>query len=89
MPERKKKRNFTTVTPAKVLGWLGFFQLSKDKLAAGLRELGVNDPGKNMRNWFNQPKLVNQKHLSKRLDCLLYTSPSPRDRQKSRMPSSA
>ena len=25
----------------------------------------------------------------KQLDCLLYTSPSPRDRQKSRMPSSA
>ena len=27
--------------------------------------------------------------LGKRIDCLLYTSPSPRDRQKSRMPSSA
>ena len=27
--------------------------------------------------------------LLRRLDCLLYTSPSPRDRQKSRMPSSA
>ena len=27
--------------------------------------------------------------LIKALDCLLYTSPSPRDRQKSRMPSSA
>ena len=27
------------------------------------------------------------KHIGK--DCLLYTSPSPRDRQKSRMPSSA
>ena len=26
---------------------------------------------------------------AKRLPCLLYTSPSPRDRQKSRMPSSA
>ena len=26
---------------------------------------------------------------AKALDCLLYTSPSPRDRQKSRMPSSA
>ena len=26
---------------------------------------------------------------SDRVDCLLYTSPSPRDRQKSRMPSSA
>ena len=25
----------------------------------------------------------------KAVDCLLYTSPSPRDRQKSRMPSSA
>ena len=27
--------------------------------------------------------------LMKKLGCLLYTSPSPRDRQKSRMPSSA
>ena len=27
--------------------------------------------------------------LDKSLGCLLYTSPSPRDRQKSRMPSSA
>ena len=27
--------------------------------------------------------------ICKRRDCLLYTSPSPRDRQKSRMPSSA
>ena len=28
-------------------------------------------------------------YLKKGTDCLLYTSPSPRDRQKSRMPSSA
>ena len=28
-------------------------------------------------------------HLDKNKPCLLYTSPSPRDRQKSRMPSSA
>ena len=27
--------------------------------------------------------------ISQHADCLLYTSPSPRDRQKSRMPSSA
>ena len=36
---------------------------------------------------------INQAKLKKVLDntvtCLLYTSPSPRDRQKSRMPSSA
>ena len=29
------------------------------------------------------------KRLEELLTCLLYTSPSPRDRQKSRMPSSA
>ena len=28
-------------------------------------------------------------HAAEALACLLYTSPSPRDRQKSRMPSSA
>eukprot|EP00828_Plagiopyla_frontata_P033941 TRINITY_DN440_c0_g1_i7.p4 TRINITY_DN440_c0_g1~~TRINITY_DN440_c0_g1_i7.p4 ORF type:complete len:105 (+),score=31.35 TRINITY_DN440_c0_g1_i7:166-480(+) len=30
-----------------------------------------------------------RKSIAKYLTCLLYTSPSPRDRQKSRMPSSA
>ena len=30
-----------------------------------------------------------QRHLDRGKICLLYTSPSPRDRQKSRMPSSA
>ena len=30
-----------------------------------------------------------QMNLDRHMDCLLYTSPSPRDRQKSRMPSSA
>ena len=32
--------------------------------------------------WFGLPEVINEL-------CLLYTSPSPRDRQKSRMPSSA
>ena len=32
---------------------------------------------------------VSYKDLAQDMDCLLYTSPSPRDRQKSRMPSSA
>ena len=32
---------------------------------------------------------VNQERLDHYYTCLLYTSPSPRDRQKSRMPSSA
>ena len=34
--------------------------------------------------------IVSRKPISKlKVDCLLYTSPSPRDREKSRMPSSA
>ena len=33
-------------------------------------------------------KVINER-ASTNDDCLLYTSPSPRDRQKSRMPSSA
>ena len=43
------------------------------------------------RNWKGKRSLAERKlrgspHVT---DCLLYTSPSPRDRQKSRMPSSA
>ena len=41
----------------------------------------------------NQPKFSYfsdiDDHMMEFNDCLLYTSPSPRDRQKSRMPSSA
>ena len=32
---------------------------------------------------------INQKKVNKCVSCLLYTSPSPRDRTRSRMPSSA
>ena len=34
-------------------------------------------------------QLLRQWRVEEYIDCLLYTSPSPRDRQKSRMPSSA
>ena len=37
----------------------------------------------------NTDVLVDGIHFSDATTCLLYTSPSPRDRQKSRMPSSA
>ena len=43
---------------------------------------------KEVKAWaFFDKKLLLEKAEEK--DCLLYTSPSPRDRQKSRMPSSA
>ena len=37
-------------------------------------------------NWI---PLAAMKYIAKFLDCLLYTSPSPRDSRRSRMPSSA
>ena len=49
----------------------------KDLMPRGYR----NDPGAN--------KKVKTKSVAQFVICLLYTSPSPRDRQKSRMPSSA
>ena len=36
-----------------------------------------------------RPQLFGEKPAAEAYVCLLYTSPSPRDRQKSRMPSSA
>ena len=41
------------------------------------------------RKWIPEKKFLNALNFSMLLPCLLYTSPSPRDRQKSRMPSSA
>ena len=39
---------------------------------------------------FSKPyRKINRSQLLNSTNCLLYTSPSPRDRQKSRMPSSA
>ena len=40
-------------------------------------------------SWWTPELKQLRKEVSKSYDCLLYTSPSPRDRQKSRMPSSA
>ena len=40
-------------------------------------------------NGFEEDQLKNESTRYTKLFCLLYTSPSPRDRQKSRMPSSA
>ena len=40
--------------------------------------------------WFAKRKNIPLEHVEVSMErCLLYTSPSPRDRQKSRMPSSA
>src|SRR5665213_2507977 len=51
-------------------------------------ELGLDHyEGRSWLGWYHHTALVTAAHGF--LTCLLYTSPSPRDRQKSRMPSSA
>ena len=56
-------------------------------MADGMKGIAVTDHGDmfGIKEFFNY---VNKKNSSTN-SCLLYTSPSPRDRQKSRMPSSA
>ena len=51
-----------------------------------LLDLGRNDAGKVSK--INSVK-VTESFIIERYSCLLYTSPSPRDRTRSRMPSSA
>ena len=52
---------------------------------------GLEVPSDGEVFWSNQPTSAwsVERRRSCRQTCLLYTSPSPRDRQKSRMPSSA
>ena len=57
-----------------------------------LRELSAFEGRRTIRNVEADPQVCKCMHWHTNtvaIDCLLYTSPSPRDRQKSRMPSSA
>ena len=59
-----------------------------------LQKQGYKVQGLFMQNWQNEPGEVCTSEIdfadaSKVCDCLLYTSPSPRDMRRSRMPSSA
>ena len=54
------------------------------------QELLASDLGPTLtKNFLEAAKKVKGDNAELALICLLYTSPSPRDRQKSRMPSSA
>ena len=66
--------------------WGGFLPASADSIARYLAEhaqvLSINTLRQRLA-------AIAQWHVAQGFPCLLYTSPSPRDRQKSRMPSSA
>ena len=71
--------------------------LVQEVMAIVLQRIGDfhYDPSRSFRGWLRTVTLnqYRQQLRKKKLNtvdaCLLYTSPSPRDRQKSRMPSSA
>ena len=65
-----------------------------DILEESARKFGRKDaltirPGFRTRAWTYRDLNEVVPRVARYLNCLLYTSPSPRDRQKSRMPSSA
>ena len=67
-------------------------QANGKKLGFIAQEMGreINTTGSKSNQAEMQNIVVKMKdELEQIKDCLLYTSPSPRDRQKSRMPSSA
>ena len=59
--------------------------VARVSVSPGKGDITVN--GKKVEEYFARPVL--RMILNQPFGCLLYTSPSPRDRQKSRMPSSA
>ena len=78
-----------------ILPWLDLLNDQHDEMLAKTIELAEINSGSLNRNGVNEvlEKLLKlTSDLSEnyeRISCLLYTSPSPRDRQQSRMPSSA
>ena len=85
------------------LAWMAVVALILRPVFVGLHDLLVHQtlsPGMtSMIRWQNHSYVLKQSlnffqndfagRIAQRIICLLYTSPSPRDRQKSRMPSSA
>ena len=79
------------------IGWFWLTLFCASCMNPGIL-LKHNEPESNLANGRRSPRYCtkcklyqppNTSHCSECLTCLLYTSPSPRDRQKSRMPSSA
>ena len=96
--EKKMKEDWKNQA-AEMLEATGFRDIkindSNAPIGKGIHEMGTarmgRDPKTSVLNKFNQVHSVTNVFVSDGacMTCLLYTSPSPRDRQKSRMPSSA
>ena len=88
-----KKLNFEKI---KNTNWFTDWSKDSTTTSAGTGAPGYTNPGKNVGSWGNVLNRIYSnasytpfQFIESENICLLYTSPSPRDRQKSRMPSSA
>ena len=64
--------------------------VAQETFITALRRLDRYDPQTNLKAWLSTIAVnLSRDKLRRRKACLLYTSPSPRDRTRSRMPSSA
>src|SRR5665811_2547387 len=77
-----KSKNGKTNTPLTIENIAGVYTITDAKIKTG-------DTEKDVYNSFNDCQKNNTYGFNKDMVCLLYTSPSPRDRTRSRMPSSA
>ena len=65
------------------------FPMSEENLAQRRAQLDAVELSDQLRFTFKSTKAAPRNYVSKADICLLYTSPSPRDKRQSRMPSSA
>ena len=63
--------------------------VDNQKLREQQKKPNRNIKAANQRRWEQYQAILRAELEAASMRCLLYTSPSPRDRQKSRMPSSA
>ena len=88
--------NFLWATLDNNLLWIRKLITSFDKFSVDVDIVVLNNKGESGNRLKNKLKAITEAVSSvmpeveiEGITCLLYTSPSPRDRQKSRMPSSA
>ena len=81
----KSKPEISTASLPDIIFMLLFFFMVVTVLRDATLKVSVSTPNASELTKLEKKSLVNYLYIG----CLLYTSPSPRDRQKSRMPSSA
>ena len=79
----------TTAVSGGESGDVGDVRECANEIERNIEKMGLSEEQRGKIKYYLERDLLGYGELDVLLSCLLYTSPSPRDRQKSRMPSSA